>query len=60
MDISSAPSAATASMLQVAVQKQQLDAMKLQGASMLQLLDSAAPQRSVNSASQGQFVDALA
>jgi hypothetical protein len=58
MEISSS-TAQTAAVVQVAVQKQMLDQMKTQGASMLQLLASASPG-SVNSPTQGTFIDALA
>ena len=58
MDVSSAaPQVATA--IQVALQKKQLDQMKLQGASTAALISSA-PSGSVNSASQGTYIDAQA
>jgi len=58
MQISSA-SDPTASVVQVAVQKQMLDQMKTQGAGLVQMLSTAAPG-SVNSPSQGTHIDAFA
>jgi hypothetical protein len=58
MEIASS-TAQTASLLQVAVQKQMLDQMKVQGASMVQMLASASPG-STSSPTQGKFIDALA
>ena len=57
MQISSATD--PAAVVQVAVQKQMLDQMKTQGASMVQMLSTAAPG-SVNSPSQGTHIDAFA
>ena len=60
MDISNTSATQLGAAVQVAIQKQMLDALKTQGGSELQLLASAAPQPSVNAPSQGHFVDALA
>jgi hypothetical protein len=56
MEISSSTSQ-VANNVQVALAKQSLDAMKVQGAQLTKMIASAG---SVNSASQGQYVDARA
>ena len=63
MDVSGAGSAGLATAIQVAVQKQMLDALKQQGAGITQMISSASTPTaagSTNSPSQGNFVDALA
>jgi hypothetical protein len=58
MQISSATDQ-TASLVQVAVQKQMLDQLKTQGAGLVQMLSTATPG-SVNAPSQGTHIDAFA
>jgi hypothetical protein len=59
MDVSSsAPQVGAA--VQVALQKQQLDLMKTQGADVAAMIAAAPPAGSVNSPSQGRHIDALA
>jgi hypothetical protein len=62
MEISGSASAAQLnSTIQVALQKKSLDQMKVEGAELNTLIASAAtPQGSVNSSSQGTFIDAQA
>jgi hypothetical protein len=56
-------SARTDSLIQMALQRQVLDSMNTQGAGLVQMIQSAPEPPlvgSINSASQGQFVDAWA
>jgi hypothetical protein len=60
MEVSGSSSTTDASVA-VALQKQVLDSMKVQGADLNKMIASAAPPAlSVNSPSQGHFVDAQA